>query len=128
MKPKETYDVAIPSGNSVMAHNLVWLSQLTEDTFFDEITDQQLAFMAGKAKDYSMGYCFFLSALSMHLNPPIHIVCALAGEHQTFPVNSVVRMINGGDEKYPVANNCTTYYVCKGRQCMPPVNNLEEAL
>ena len=128
MRPKETYDGAMPSGNSVMAYNLVWLSQLTEDNFFDEITKQQLAFMAGKAKDYPMGYCFYLSALLMYINPPTHIVCSLAGEHQSFPINSAVRVINGGNGTYPIINNRTTYYVCKGRQCLPPTNNIEDVL
>ncbi|MCH5186514.1 MAG: thioredoxin domain-containing protein [Oscillospiraceae bacterium] len=128
IKPKEVYDGALPSGNSVMSYNLVLLSQLTEDHFFDKITGKQLTFMSGKAKNYPMGYCFYLSALSMYINPPTHIVCALAGEHQSFPIDSVVRMINGGNDAYPIVNNRTTYYVCRNRQCLPPVNNLDEAL
>ncbi|MDY3031809.1 MAG: thioredoxin domain-containing protein [Clostridia bacterium] len=64
MKPKETYDGAMPSGNSVMAYNLAFLSQLTEDKLFSETAEQQLCFMAGKAKNYPTGYCFYLLALS----------------------------------------------------------------
>ena len=128
MKPKETYDGAIPSGNSVMAYNLVFLSQLTENTLFSETAEQQLSFMAGKAKNYPMGYCFYSLALSMYVNPPVHIVCALLDTHQSFPLNSVVKVIDGGNKAYPIINNSTTYYVCRDKACMPPVNDLNEVL
>ena len=128
MKPKETYDGAMPSGNSVMAYNLAFLSQLTEDTLFSETAEQQLCFMAGKAKNYPTGYCFYLLALSMHINPPVHIVCALLNTHQAFPLNSIVRVIDGGNDEYPIINNRTTYYVCRDKACMPPVNTLNEVL
>lgn len=128
MKPKETYDGAVPSGNSVMAYNLVMLSQLTNDKLFSETAEKQLGFMAGKAEDYPMGYCFFLLALSAYINPPLHIVCSLVGTHQPFPINSIVKVIDGGNDTYPIINNRTTYYVCNGRACMPPVNDLEEVL
>lgn len=128
IKPKETYDGALPSGNSVMAYNLVTLSQITEEPFFDSVIRRQLMFMAGKAKDYPMGYCFYLSALLMYIHPPVHIVCALSGAHEPFPINAAVKVIDGGNEIYPLINQRTTYYVCKDKKCLPPVNDLEEVL
>lgn len=129
IRPKETYDGAIPSGNSVMAYNLVMLSQISENNCFDDIINKHLMFMAGKAKDYPMGYCFYLSALSMYINPPVHIVCStVKKQHQPFPVNSIVRVIDGGNNIYPVINQSTTYYVCRDKHCMPPSNSLEELL
>lgn len=125
MKPKETYDGAIPSGNSVMAYNLVMLSQLTDGDFSD-IKEKQLEFMAGAAEDYPSGYCFYMSALLMNINPPIHIVCSLVDERVSFPVNAIVRVIEGGNENYPVVNGRTTYYVCKDNKCLPPTNDLTE--
>lgn len=123
MKPKETYDGAIPSGNSVMAYNLVMLSQLTDGDFSD-IKEKQLEFMAGAAEDYPSGYCFYMSALLMNINPPTHIVCSLVDEHEPFPVNAVVRVIEGGNKNYPVVNGRTTYYVCKDNKCLPPTDDL----
>ena len=128
IKPKEIYDGAVPSGNSVMAYNLVFLSLLTEDMLFSETSEQQLSFMAGKAKNYSSGHCFYLSALSMYINPPVHIVCALSDTHQQFPLNSVVKVIDGGNDEYPIINNRTTYYVCRDKACMSPVNDLNDVL
>lgn len=123
MKPKETYDGAIPSGNSFMAYNLVMLSQLTDGDFSD-IKEKQLEFMAGAAEDYPSGYCFYMSALLMNINPPAHIVCSLVDEHEPFPVNAVVRVIDGVNENYPIINGRTTYYVCKDNKCLPPSNDL----
>ena len=123
MRPKETYDGAVPSGNSVMTYDLVMLSQLTDEDFSD-VTEKQLGFMAGKAEEYPAGYCFYMSALLLHTNPPTHIVCSFAGEYQSFPINSVVRIIDGGSKDYPVINNHTTYYVCKDTKCLPPTNNI----
>ena len=31
-------------------------------------------------------------------------------------------------EEYKLKNDKTTFYVCRGHQCLPPVNDLEEAL
>lgn len=125
MKPKETYDGAIPSGNSVMAYNLVMLSQLTDGDFSD-IKEKQLEFMAGVADGYPSGYCFYMSALLMNINPPTHIVCALVDECLPFPVNAAVRVIEGGNENYPIVNGRTTYYVCKDNKCLLPTNDLAE--
>lgn len=125
MKPKETYDGAIPSGNSVMAYNFVMLSQLTDGDFSD-IKEKQLEFMAGAAEDYPSGYCFYMSALLMNINPPIHIVCSLVDERVSFPVNAAVRVIDGGNKNYPVVNGRTTYYVCEDNKCLPPTNDLAE--
>lgn len=127
MKPKETYDGAIPSGNSVMAYNLVMLSQLTDGDFSD-IKEKQLEFMAGAAEDYPSGYCCYMSALLMNINPTAHIVCALVDERVSFPVNATVRVIEGGNENYPIVNGRTTYYVCKDNKCLPPTNDLTECV
>lgn len=125
MKPKETYDGAIPSGNSVMAYNLVMLSQLTDGNFSD-IKEKQLEFMAGAAETYPPGYCFYMSALLMNINPTMHIVCSLVDERAPIPVNAIVRVIEGGNENYPIVNGRTTYYVCKDNKCLPPTNDLAE--
>ena len=53
MKPKDTYDGAIPSGNSVMAYNLVKLMQMTENEKLTKLVKDQLEFMAGAAEELS---------------------------------------------------------------------------
>ena len=40
IRPKETYDGAVPSGNSMMAYNLVWLHYLTGEERFRDLEDR----------------------------------------------------------------------------------------
>lgn len=47
MNPKEIYDGAIPSGNSVMAYNLVRLYQLTENAEYSALGEAEGAFWRG---------------------------------------------------------------------------------
>lgn len=61
LKPKETYDGAIPSGNSLMAYNLVKLAQITDK--FKEQAAKQLDFVTTDAIKYPVGYSMLLVAL-----------------------------------------------------------------
>lgn len=59
---KETYDGAVPSGNSVMAYNLVSLDML--DAWDDTaLLAKHLDFMAASAGNYPAGHSFFLLAM-----------------------------------------------------------------
>ncbi|MDE7286332.1 MAG: thioredoxin domain-containing protein, partial [Lachnospiraceae bacterium] len=70
MKPKETYDGALPSGNSVMAYCFVRLFQILGDQKYECLAKKQLAFLSGEAGGYPAGHCMFLIALLFYLNPP----------------------------------------------------------
>ncbi|WP_330586803.1 thioredoxin domain-containing protein [Aminipila terrae] len=132
--PKETYDGAIPSGNSVMAYNLVKISQITGDSGFQEKAKRQLEFMSYSAKDYPAGFSFFLMALWMHMNPLENITCVLADKDDLkklrgkVKLNTTVRILEGETDEYSLINGKTTFYVCKNHSCLPPTNNLLEVL
>ena len=49
IRPKETYDGAMPSGNSVAAYNLIRLARLTGDATLEKEAMEQLNFMAAHA-------------------------------------------------------------------------------
>ena len=78
LRPKETYDGAIPSGNSLMAWNLVRLSQLTSESSYEAAAERQLAFLAPEAERYPAGYAMFLLALLEHEDPPPKVTAAPA--------------------------------------------------
>lgn len=68
LRPKETYDGAIPSGNSLMAYNLVRLSSLTDQPLYQEAVKQQLQYMAADASKYPTGYGMYWTALLEYLS------------------------------------------------------------
>lgn len=130
VRPKETYDGAIPSGNSMMAYNLVRLAQLKGNEKIQTAAERQLDFLAAEASRYPTGYAMFLSALLEHTEPPtkINVVLDKKTDSDTLPLclpsDAVVIVHQKPTEQYPLKNGTTTYYVCKGHSCLPPTNDL----
>ena len=132
LRPKETYDGAIPSGNSLMAYNLVRLSFLTDEKRYKAATDRQLDFLAQSAAQYPTNHAMFLTALLEQVKPPMKITVVI--DEQTdkstlplaFPTNAVVILSDIPTKEYPLKNGKTTYYVCPGHSCLPPTNDLNE--
>lgn len=131
LRPKETYDGAIFSGNSAMAYNLVQLYLLTGEMQWKEAAERQLAFLSAEAKQYPAGHAMFLIALSDYLTPPNKITIAVKNKNELaslpcrIPLGSVVRAIENPTKEYPLKNDKTTFYVCRGHACQPPVNELD---
>lgn len=131
IRPKESYDGAIPSGNSLMAHDLVRLSHLVPNDERDQIAQRQLDFMSGEAESYPAGYAMFLTAFSDHLEPPDMITVAKANSDDLselplrIPLSSLVRVLPAADDSYPLINGDTTFYVCSSHSCQPPMTKRE---
>ncbi|MPM83599.1 hypothetical protein SDC9_130668 [bioreactor metagenome] len=127
---KENYDGAIPSGNSVMAYNLVKLSSLTENEQYGDLAEKQLVYISADAKHYLMGYSFYLLALSRYLDPPVHITAVLKNKEDLedlkgqFGLDTDITVVIPPTEKYPLLNNETTFYVCRNHSCLPPTNEI----
>lgn len=127
-KPKETYDGALPSGNSVMAYCLVRLSQLEAGDNYSGKAEEQLAFMSAQAEHYPAGYSMFLTALLMYLNPPEKITVVLSEEDREekmithLPIYADIKILLQDTLEYKLINDKTTYYVCKNHTCLPPSN------
>lgn len=128
MRPKETYDGALPSGNSVLAFCLVKLSKITEKEEFTRAAEQQLAFLSSQAEAYPAGFCMFLIAELLYFYPPMQITAVLSGEDKKaeilsrLPLLADVRILEKPTEEYKLLNHRTTYYVCKNHTCYPPFN------
>ncbi len=133
INPKETYDGAIPSGNSVMAYNFVRLYQITEKDKYKELSEKQIAFMSSKANEYPSGSSMFLIAMLLHEDSVPHITIALKDSSdlteivEKLPFIANVSVVTEST-KYPLLNNLTTFYVCKSRNCLPPTNDLGNLL
>ena len=137
LRPKETYDGAIPSGNSMMAYNLVRLHWITGEEKYEELAKQQLAFMEYEAKEYPTGYAMFLVALLDYIEVPDKVTVVLDGKENLqelskvscqIPLGTIINVMEKPTKEYVLKNGKTTYYICKGQSCKPPVNALEEIM
>lgn len=127
-RPKETYDGALPSGNSVMAFCLVRLSQLTGKNEYRLAAERQLAFLSSRAESYPAGHCLFLTAELLYLYPPQKITVVLSGAENReeilagLPFFADAEILEAPTGEYRLLNEKTTYYVCKAHGCLPPSN------
>lgn len=129
LRPKETYDGAVFSGNSAMAYNLVRLTYITGDEQLRQMAKAQLAFMGAAAADYPSGHAMFLLALLDDTDAPDQLTIVRKDEDELrglscrIPLDTVVVIRDQPDKEYPMKNDHTTYYVCQGHYCQPPVND-----
>ena len=129
LRPKETYDGAMPSGNSLMLWNLVKLWHITSEEEYEEAACRTMDFIAGEAEKYAAGYSMFLLALCSFYNPPAKVTAVVSDtsteiketkkkkwilEVQT---DTVLKTCEPSDE-YPLKNEKDTFYfsysVCRG--------------
>lgn len=129
MNPKELYDGAVPGGNSLMAYDFVRLYQLTENEKYRECAEKQINFMAAQSQDYPSGHCMLLLAKLLNEAPPPRVVISAKGspDISNLPFLANVTVVQA-DNKYPLLNDRTTFYVCRGNTCLPPSNMLLEEL
>lgn len=134
LRPKETYDGAVFSGNFAMAHNLVRLFYLTGEKRYERRAKQQLDFLSGEAAAHPAGHAMFLTALLDFADPPekITVVPGDGNIPGDLPCrispDAVIRVLKEPTAQYPLKNGKTTYYICRGRTCLPPVNDLKTGL
>ncbi len=130
LKPKETYDGAIPSGNSLMAYNLVRLSLITSDEKYINESKNQLDFISRDAQSYPPGYAMFLISLLEQIEPPVKVTVVPDERFnkedllKSVSTDTIVVLLKEPTQQYPLKNGKTTYYVCTDKSCLPPTNEL----
>jgi len=148
-RPKELFDGAIPSGNSVAAYNLIRLARITGKSLFEEIANDQLNYIAGAIEDSEINYSFFLIASSFALNKTKELICVIKDESekeklkdtlsemQTFNLTVIIKNEENSSEledlipytkDYVLKEDKATYYLCEGNSCFPPTNDLNDIL
>lgn len=70
VRPRETYDGAMPSGNAVAVMNLLRLSGLTNDPTLKKAANLHLAALMGESAGQPTGHTFFLSTLAWTTGKP----------------------------------------------------------
>lgn len=148
-RPKETYDGALPSGNSAAALVLSFLAALTGERDWLEERDRQMYFMADAASHYPSGYCFALTAMCRVLYPSSELICVSARDTVPEELNSLLRKhffpnltvlflsprtqeqlarLAPFTAHYSTPESGARYYLCRGNTCRECSENLLTAL
>ncbi|WP_343253031.1 thioredoxin domain-containing protein [Ligaoa zhengdingensis] len=142
-RPKETYDGAMPSGNSVAGLVLVRLWKLTGEEKWSELAGRQLSFLAGSAQEYPAGFSFALLSICEMLYPSREMVCVTANGvpdglcklSEQNRLHTLLKSRENADlltqavpftEHYSVPKSGNAFYLCKNGACAAPVYDLEE--
>ena len=150
IRPKEQYDGAMPSGNSVFAYCLVKLAALTGEQSWQQAADRQLAFYKMPFTEQPGAYCFALMALMLSAYPTKEVVCVFQEEqdaaelpqklHGVFsPQTSILVKTAANAEQLSKAAPFTrdyfckegqkaAFYVCQNQSCSSPLEDTEELL
>lgn len=145
-RPKETYDGAIPSGNSVAAMVLQSLAALTGEMKWQDAADRQMAFLATEIGEYPASSCFGVLAMMDALYPHRELVCAVKEglpaelenyltEHPAEDVEVLVKTKANAEQlarcasftqDYPIPKTGAMYYLCENGACKAPVQSFSE--
>jgi uncharacterized protein YyaL (SSP411 family) len=150
VRPKELYDGAIPSANSVALMNLLWLSRLTGNTAWADKADQVIRAFAGTIGRQPSAFTFFLCALDFALRPGQDIVIAgepgsadaeqlLAALNLTFRPNQVAQLKSddnasrlarfaGYTDGLQVVQGQTAAHLCVGAACKESVTDVQSMI
>ncbi len=149
-RPRESYDGALPSGNSVLADGLVRLGLLTGEPRYTERAEQTFAALAADVSRAPSGHTRFLLAYDLATEPAFEVVLAgRSGDAAFDAMVQVARTSYGGHfvlhvldearagireelcaqapflaELRPIAGQATAY-VCQRFACEQPLDGAE---
>ncbi|MGD9132549.1 MAG: thioredoxin domain-containing protein [Desulfobacterales bacterium] len=147
VRPKELYDGAIPSANSVSLLNLLWLARLTGDPKWDNHARELLRGFAGTVKAQPTAFTFFLLGVDFLLRPGQEVVIAadpdkteaqqmLAALNLNYTPHKVALVKSDQNAKrlakfagytdgLQLVKGKATAHVCKGFACKEPTSDVQ---
>lgn len=147
IRPKDLYDGATPSGNSVAALNFIRLSRMTGQHEFEDKAHKMFESFGGFAKSIAGGHAFFLTAMLFAISKPKEVVL-VANSHNAnaedmlniiredfrpFTMSifysdkfeGIKELVTFIDNYKPVEGR-TTAYVCENYTCQAPVTDVNK--
>jgi uncharacterized protein YyaL (SSP411 family) len=147
VRPKEIYDGATPSGNSVSALNFLKLAKLTGQYELEERAHRLLKAFNNDIQGYPINHAFSLIAIAYANSPVKEIIIAADIKDKT--VEKAISIINQkfrpfttlllytGEHKdlrhivpfaaeYKLIENKTTFYICENFVCREPITDIEQ--
>jgi len=145
VRPKELYDGAVPSGNSVAVLGLLALERITDEARYRNAAEGTLKGFAGEIVAGPAHYPQMLAALHFALGPVDEILFAgdpkdpmlqtmLKEIYLRFLPNKIIMLRRPGPKSSGLSSayeamapidGKLTAYVCRGRACQLPVTDVE---
>lgn len=147
-RPKDVYDGAMPSGNSVATLNMLRLARLTANSKLEDEALGQFKAFASKVKTIESAHAYFMTALLYSTVPGKDII--ICGEKNADGTKAMIKEINStympfatvvlntGDKRFISINSelnehkpilgKTTAYICENYTCREPIIDLEKFL
>ncbi|MES2004552.1 MAG: thioredoxin domain-containing protein [Bacteroidota bacterium] len=143
VRKKEVYDGAVPSGNAVMAHNLLYLSIVFDEAEWGE-RSRSLVQSLGKAiTRYPSSFGIWAMVAQLHSKGMLEI--AITGQQATaflcpvlnrFIPNKILQAEETNSAVFPllagktdgVGKGTTAFYLCKNYACLAPFFRVEDLL
>jgi uncharacterized protein YyaL (SSP411 family) len=145
VRPKEIYDGAIPSGNSVAALNLLRIGRITANSEMEDMAEQVMRAFSAQVSRAPSGHTLLMSALDFAIGPSHEIVIAgdpaaedtrdmLSALWSRFIPNKVVICRPAGEspitqiaaytESQTSLDGQATAYVCQNYACRAPTTEI----
>jgi hypothetical protein len=149
VRPKEAYDGAVPSGNSVSMHNLLRLARMTGNTAWEQRAKRLVEAFGESIERQPSAHSFLLSALGYATAPSSEVVIVGRAEsadtkamldalRSVYIPDTVVLVRPAGEPEPSIAavapftrtftplGDTATAYVCRNNGCEPPTNDPRE--
>ena len=144
IRPKNNYDLSMPSGNSVAAHVLLRLHHIMQNKQFLEITTKIIEAYATAAAENPFAFGYLLNVLYLYHQKPTEITIIndknselISALQKKFLPESIMIIIRDSDNlnslsKYTFfsgkefQDDKTSVFVCKNFSCSLPLSDLSE--
>ena len=150
IRAKDSYDGAIPSGNSVAAMNLFRLGKITGNTKWTDLGYKTLKAFTTKAKQSPTGFAHMLTAFMFDLKDPKEVVLVgnsndpetqkmIRALRENYVPNKVVLFKDTSNpdalaevapwtKDHVMVNGLPTFYICENFTCKQPTTKLDLAM
>jgi len=144
MRPKNNYDLSMPSGNSVAAYVLLKLYHITQNKQFLEIAKKIIESQAISAAENPLAFGYLLNALYLYNQKPTEITIIndnnfelVSHLRKKFLPESIMVLVENQSNLEALSkhsffsgkefqNDKTTVFVCKNFSCSLPLSDLSE--
>ncbi len=151
VRPKEIYDGALPSGNSVAAHNLLRLARISANTDFEDRADAIFKAFTKNVQPMPFGHTHLMMAVDFAMGPSTEVV--IAGDSKSQATSDMLKALREGylpstvvvlkptEQESPEIiklaeytktqvrlDGKTTAYVCQNHVCHRPTTDIDEML